>query len=159
MTEDYARSLKRRTLVALVATLISLVLLGAAMFWMWCKLFGPPEFMRKDNPSLSPQSAHSQLDAGATVYCQDTAYEVPPNSGLDQLLHTDQWTSTSAFQAEDADLVIHFGEFYELSLWSEGKAAFYDGYAGHSTKSYAYYTIPTGMVKDLITSLTALVPA
>lgn len=106
-----------------------------------------------------PQSAQSQLDAGATVYCQDTAYEVPPNSGLDQLLHTDQWTSTSAFQAEDADLVIHFGEFYELSLWSEGKAAFYDGYSGHSTKSYAYYTIPTGMVKDLITSLTALVPA
>lgn len=159
MTEDYARTLKRRTLVALVATLISLVLLGAAMFWMWCKLFGPPEFMRKDNPSLSPQSAQSQLDAGATVYCQDTAYEVPPNSGLDQLLHTDQWTSTSAFQAEDADLVIHFGEFYELSLWSEGKAAFYDGYSGHSTKSYAYYTIPTGMVKDLITSLTALVPA
>lgn len=159
MTEDYARTLKRRTLVALVATLISLVLLGAAMFWMWCSLFGPPEFMRKDNPSLSPQSAQSQLDAGATVYCQDTAYEVPPNSGLDQLLHTDQWTSTSAFQAEDADLVIHFGEFYELSLWSEGKAAFYDGYSGHSTKSYAYYTIPTGMVKDLITSLTALVPA
>ena len=159
MTEDYARTLKRRTLVALVATLISLVLLVAAMFWMWCKLFGPPEFMRKDNPSLSPQSAQSQLDAGATVYCQDTAYEVPPNSGLDQLLHTDQWTSTSAFQAEDADLVIHFGEFYELSLWSEGKAAFYDGYSGHSTKSYAYYTIPTGMVKDLITSLTALVPA
>ena len=159
MTEDYARTLKRRTLVALVATLISLVLLGAAVFWMWCSLFGPPQFMRKDNPSLSPQSAQSQLDAGATVYCQDTAYEVPPNSGLDQLLHTDQWTSTSAFQAEDADLVIHFGEFYELSLWSEGKAAFYDGYSGHSTKSYAYYTIPTGMVKDLITSLTALVPA
>ena len=159
MAEDYARTLKRRTLVALIATLISLVLLGAAMFWLWCSLFGPPQFMRKDNPSLSPQSAQSQLDAGATVYCQDTAYEVPPNSGLDQLLHTDQWTSTSAFQAEDADLVIHFGEFYELSLWSEGKAAFYDGYSGHSTKSYAYYTIPTGMVKDLITSLTALVPA
>ncbi len=159
MTEDYARTLKRRTLVALIATLISLVLLGAAVFWLWCSLFGPPQFMRKDNPSLSPQSAQSQLDAGATVYCQDTAYEVPPNSGLDQLLHTDQWTSTSAFQAEDADLVIHFGEFYELSLWSEGKAAFYDGYSGHSTKSYAYYTIPTGMVKDLITSLTALVPA
>lgn len=159
MAEDYARTLKRRTLVALIATLISLVLLGAAVFWLWCSLFGPPQFMRKDNPSLSPQSAQSQLDAGATVYCQDTAYEVPPNSGLDQLLHTDQWTSTSAFQAEDADLVIHFGEFYELSLWSEGKAAFYDGYSGHSTKSYAYYTIPTGMVKDLITSLTALVPA
>jgi len=50
-------------------------------------------------------------------------------------------------------------ELYELSLWSDGKAAFYDGYSGHSTKSYAYYIIPTGMVKDLITSLTALVPA
>ena len=159
MAEDYARTLKRRTLVALIATLISLVLLGAAVFWLWCSLFGPPQFMRKDNPSLSPQSAQSQLDAGATVYCQDTAYEVPPNSGLDQLLHTDQWTSTSAFQAEDADLVIHFGEFYELSLWSEGKAAFYDGYSGHSTKSYAYYAISTGVVQDLIVFLAALVPA
>ena len=159
MAEDYARTLKRRTLIALIATLISLVLLGAAMLWLWCSLFGPPQFMRKDNPSLTPQSAQAQLDAGATIYWQDTAYQVPPNSGLDQLLHTDQWTSTAAFQAEDADLVIHFGEFYELSLWSEGKAAFYDGYSGHSTKSYAYYTIPTGMVKDLITSLTALVPA
>ncbi|OUO16441.1 hypothetical protein [Flavonifractor sp. An4] len=67
MTEDYARTLKRRTLVALVATLISLVLLGAAVFWMWCRLFGPPEFMRKDNPPLTPQSAQSQLDAGAAV--------------------------------------------------------------------------------------------
>ena len=110
MTEDYARTLKRRTLVALVATLISLVLLGAAMFWMWCKLFGPPEFMRKDNPSLSPQSAQSQLDAGATVYWQDTAYQVPAHSGLSELLHTDQWTSTSAFQTENAELVMHFGE-------------------------------------------------
>ena len=159
MAEDYARTLKRRTLVALIATLNSLVLLGAAVFWLWCSLFGPPQFMRKDNPSLSPQSAQSQLDAGATVYCQDTAYEVPPNSGLDQLLHTDQWTSTSAFQTEASGVVLHFGELYELSLWSDGKAAFYDGYSGHSTKSYAYYTIPTGMVKDLITSLTALVPA
>lgn len=159
MAEDYARTLKRRTLVALIATLISLVLLGAAVFWLWCSLFGPPQFMRKDNPSLTPQSAQAQLDAGATVYCQGTTYEVPPHSGLDQLLHTDQWTSTSAFQAEDADLVIHFGELYELSLWSDGKAAFYDGYSGHSTKSYAYYATSTGVVQDLIASLTALVPA
>ena len=159
MAEDYARTLKRRTLVALIATLISLVLLGAAVFWLWCSLFGPPQFMRKDNPSLTPQSAQAQLDAGATVYCQDTTYEVPPHSGLDQLLHTDQWTSTSAFQAEDADLVIHFGEFYELSLWSEGKAAFYDGYSGHSTKSYAYYAISNNVVQELIASLAALVPA
>lgn len=159
MAEDYARTLKRRTLVALIATLISLVLLGAAVFWLWCSLFGPPQFMRKDNPSLTPQSAQAQLDAGATVYWQGTAYEVPPHSGLDQLLHTDQWTSTSAFQAEDADLVIHFGELYELSLWSDGKAAFYDGYSGHSTKSYAYYATSTGVVQDLIASLTALVPA
>ena len=112
MTEDYARTLKRRTLVALVATLISLVLLGAAVFWLWCSLFGPPQFMRKDNPSLSPQSAQSQLDAGATVCCQDTAYEVPPHSGLSELLHTDQWTSTSAFQTEDAQVVPPFGELY-----------------------------------------------
>ena len=159
MAEDYARTLKRRTLVALIATLISLVLLGAAVFWLWCSLFGPPQFMRKDNPSLTPQSAQAQLDAGATVYWQGTTYEVPPHSGLDQLLHTDQWTSTSAFQAEDADLVIHFGELYELSLWSDGKAAFYDGYSGHSTKSYAYYATSTGVVQDLIASLTALVPA
>ena len=159
MAEDYARTLKRRTLVALIATLISLVLLGAAVFWLWCSLFGPPQFMRKDNPSLTPQSAQAQLDAGATVYCQGTTYEVPPHSGLDQLLHTDQWTSTSAFQAEDADLVIHFGELYELSLWSDGKAAFYDGYSGHSTKSYAYYATSTGVVQDLMASLTALVPA
>lgn len=158
MAEDYARTLKRRTLVALIATLISLVLLGAAVFWLWCSLFGPPQFMRKDNPSLTPQSAQAQLDAGATVYWQDTAYEVPPHSGLDQLLHTDQWTSTSAFQAEDADLVIHFGELYELSLWSDGKAAFYDGYSGHSTKNYAYYATSTGVVQDLMASLTALVP-
>ena len=158
MAEDYARTLKRRTLVALIATLISLVLLGAAVFWLWCSLFGPPQFMRKDNPSLTPQSAQAQLDAGATVYWQDTAYEVPPHSGLDQLLHTDQWTSTSAFQAEAADLVIHFGELYELSLWSDGKAAFYDGYSGHSTKSYAYYATSTGVVQDLMASLTALVP-
>ena len=158
MAEDYARTLKRRTLVALIATLISLVLLGAAVFWLWCSLFGPPQFMRKDNPSLTPQSAQAQLDAGATVYWQDTAYEVPPHSGLDQLLHTDQCTSTSAFQAEDADLVIHFGELYELSLWSDGKAAFYDGYSGHSTKSYAYYATSTGVVQDLMASLTALVP-
>ena len=158
MAEDYARTLKRRTLVALIATLISLVLLGAAVFWLWCSLFGPPQFMRKNNPSLTPQSAQAQLDAGATVYWQDTAYEVPPHSGLDQLLHTDQWTSTSAFQAEDADLVIHFGELYELSLWSDGKAAFYDGYSGHSTKSYAYYATSTGVVQDLMASLTALVP-
>ena len=103
--------------------------------------------------------AQAQLDAGATIYWQDTAYQVPPNSGLDQMLHTDQWTSTSAFQAEDADLVIHFGEFYELSLWSEGKAAFYDGYSGHSTKSYAYYAISTNVVQELIASLAALVPA
>ena len=159
MTEDYARTLKRRTLVALVATLISLVLLGAAMFWMWCSLFGPPQFMRKDNPSLTPQSAQAQLDAGATVYWQDTAYQVPAHSGLSELLHTDQWTSTSAFQTEDAELVMHFGELYELSLWSNGKAAFYDGYSGHSTKSYAYYATSTGVVQDLIASLTALVPA
>ena len=159
MAEDYARTLKRRTLIALIATLISLVLLGAAMFWLWCSLFGPPQFMRKDNPSLTPQSAQAQLDAGATIYWQDTAYQVPPNSGLDQLLHTDQWTSTSAFQAEDTDLVIHFGEFYELSLWSEGKAAFYDGYSGHSTKSYAYYAISNNVVQELIASLAALVPA
>ena len=159
MAEGYARPPKRRTLVALIATLISLVLLGAAVFWLWCSLFGPPQFMRKDNPSLTPQSAQAQLDAGATVYWQDTAYEVPPHSGLDQLLHTDQWTSTSAFQAEDADLVIHFGELYELSPWSDGKAAFYDGYSGHSTKSYAYYATSTGVVQDLIASLTALVPA
>ena len=159
MAEDYALTLKCRTLVALIATLISLVLLGAAVFWLWCSLFGPPQFMRKDNPSLTPQSAQAQLDAGATVYWQDTAYEVPPHSGLDQLLHTDQWTSTSAFQADDADLVIHFGELYELSLWSDGKAAFYDGYSGHSTKSYAYYATSTGVVQDLIASLTALVPA
>ena len=158
MAEDYARTLKRRTLVALIATLISLVLLGAAVFWLWSSLFGPPQFMRKDNPSLTPQSAQAQLDAGATVYWQDTAYEVPPHSGLDQLLHTDQWTSTSAFQAEDADLVIHFGELYGLSLWSDGKAAFYDGYSGHSTKSYAYYATSTGVVQDLMASLTALVP-
>ena len=159
MAEDYARTLKRRTLVALIATLISLVLLGAAVFWLWCSLFGPPQFMRKDNPSLTPQSAQAQLDAGATVYCQGTTYEVPPHSGLGQVLHTDQWTSTFAFQAEDADLVIHFGELYELSLWSDGKAAFYDGYSGHSTKSYAYYATSTGVVQDLIASLTALVPA
>ncbi len=159
MAEDYARTLKRRTLIALIATLISLVLLGAAMFWLWCSLFGPPQFMRKDNPSLTPQSAQAQLDAGATIYWQDTTYQVPPNSGLDQLLHTDQWTSTSAFQAEDADLVVHFGEFYELSLWSDGKAAFYDGYSGHSTKSYAYYAISTNVVQELIASLAALVPA
>ena len=55
--------------------------------------------------------------------------------------------------------MVHFGEFYELSLWSEGKAAFYDGYSGHSTKSYAYYAISTGVVQELIVSLAALVPA
>ena len=55
--------------------------------------------------------------------------------------------------------MIHFGELYELSLWSDGKAAFYDGYSGHSTKSYAYYATSTGVVQDLIASLTALVPA
>ncbi len=159
MTEDYARTLKRRTLIALIATLISLALLGAVMFWLWCSLFGPPEFMRRDNPSLSPQSAQTQLDSGATVYWRETAYDVPADSDLGELLHTDQWTSVSAFQAGDADLAIHFGELYELSLWSDGKAAFYDGYSGRSTKSHAYYTIPTGVVEDLIASLTALVPA
>ena len=87
MTEDYARTLKRRTLIALIATLISLVLLGCAMFWMWCSLFGPPEFMRKDNPSLAPQSAELQLDAGATVYWRETSYVVPDEADLGQLLH------------------------------------------------------------------------
>ena len=99
MAEDYARTLKRRTLVALIAPLISLVLLGAAVFWLWCSLFGPPQFMRKDNPSLTPQSAQSQLDAGATVYWQDTTYEVPPHPGLDKMVHTDLCTPTSAFLA------------------------------------------------------------
>lgn len=109
MTEDYARTLKRRTLIALIATLISLVLLGAAIFWMWCSLFGPPEFVRKDNPSLAPQSAELQLDAGATIYWQDTSYVVPDEADLGQLLHADQWSSTSAFQTDAADLVVHFG--------------------------------------------------
>ena len=44
----------------------------------------------------SMEDIQAQLDAGATIYWQDTAYQVPPNSGLDQMLHTDQWTSTSA---------------------------------------------------------------
>ncbi len=156
MTEDYARTLKRRTLIALIATLISLVLLGAAMFWMWCSLFGPPEFMRKDNPSLAPQSAELQLDAGATIYWQETSYVVPDEADLGQLLHADQWSSTSAFQTDAADLVVHFGELYELSLWSDGKASFYDGYSGHNTKAHAYYTIPLGVVKELTAALTAL---
>lgn len=156
MTEDYARTLKRRTLIALIATLISLVLLGCAMFWMWCSLFGPPEFMRKDNPSLAPQSAELQPDAGATVYWRETSYVVPDEADLGQLLHADQWNSTSAFQTEAADLVVHFGELYELSLWSDGKASFYDGYSGRSTKTHAYYTIPMGVVKELTAALTAL---
>lgn len=156
MAEDYARTLKRRTLIALIATLISLVLLGAAMFWMWCSLFGPPEFMRTDNPRLTPQQAQTRLDAGATVYWQEISYIVPDEADLGQLLHADQWSSTSSFLAEDADLVVHFGELYELSLWSDGRAAFYDGYSGYSTKAHAYYSIPTGVVKELTVSLAAL---
>lgn len=156
MTEDYARTLKRRTLIALVATLISLVLLGAAMFWLWCSLFGLPEFMRKANPSLAPQSAELQLDTGATVYWQDISYSVSADNDLGDLLHTEQWASSSAFQADEADLVLHFGELYELSLWSDGKASFYDGYSGRSIKAHAYYTIPTGVVKELTAALTAL---
>lgn len=156
MTEDYARTLKRRTLIALVATLISMALLVGAMLWMWCSLFGLPEFMRKDNPMLTPQSAQVQLDTGATAYWQKASYSVPADSPLADLLHTEQWTSSSSFQNTEADLVLRFGELYELSLWSDGRASFYDGYSGRSTKAHAYYTIPTGVVKELTAALAAL---
>lgn len=156
MTEDYARTLKRRTLIALVATLISMALLIGAMLWMWCSLFGLPEFMRKDNPMLTPQSAQVQLDTGATAYWQDVSYSVPADSDLAELLHTEQWTSSSSFQTAEADVVLRFGELYKLSLWSDGRASFYDGYSGRSTKAHAYYTIPTGVVKELTAALTAL---
>nr|WP_317322908.1 hypothetical protein [uncultured Flavonifractor sp.] len=156
MTEEYARALKRRTFIALVATLLSLVLLGAVMFWMWCRLFGPPEFMQKDNPMLSAQSAELQLDTGATAYWQETAYLVPAHSDLGELLHTGQWTSAAAFPTEKAELLLCFGELYELSLWSDGRAFFYNGYTDYGVKTQAYYTIPLGVVKELTAALTAL---
>lgn len=157
MAEDYARTLKRRTLIALIATLISLVLLGAAMFWLWCKLFGPPEFMRKDNPYLSPTAAQTQLEAGADATWREQTYQIPEDSGLGSLLHTDQWTVSAPFEGGEAEVVLHFAPLCHLSLWSDGKASFYDGYfSNHSVKTHAYYTIPTGVVKELTTALTAL---
>lgn len=65
MTEDYARILKRRTLIALVATLLSLVLLFGAMFWLWCSLLGHPETLRRDRPQLTTQSVQIQPEPGA----------------------------------------------------------------------------------------------
>lgn len=65
MTEDYARILKRRTLIALVATLLSLILLFGAMFWLWCSLFGHPETLRRDRPQFTTQSVQIQPEPGA----------------------------------------------------------------------------------------------
>ena len=155
MTEAYARKLKRWNLIALTATLALLVLLMAGAFWLWCRVFGPPEALRRDNPQLTPQAAAKQLDLGAIAFWDTVSYIIEEDSGLDTLLHTDQWTSTSSFDSDEADLKLRFGEFYELSLWSDGKAAFYSGYSGRATKSHAYYTIPAGVVQELTSALSS----
>ena len=69
------------------------------------------------------------------------------------------WISSAAFDRGEADLTFRFGERYKLSLWSDGRAAFYDGYAGRSTKSHAYYSIPAGVVGELTAALAVSAPA
>ena len=155
MTEAYARKLKRWNLIALTGTLLFLVLLTAGAFWLWCRVFGPPEALRENNPLLTPQAAAEQLDLGATALWDTASYTITEDSGLDTLLHTDQWTATSPFQDDEADLVLRFGELYQLSLWSDGRADFYFGYSGRTMKSHAYYAIPNDVVGELTSSLSS----
>lgn len=61
MTEDYVRRLKRRTLIALVATLISLALLAGATFWLRCSLFGPRESLPTGSSSPAAQRMGVQV--------------------------------------------------------------------------------------------------
>ena len=70
MTEAYARKLKRWNLIALTGTLLFLVLLTAGAFWLWCRVFGPPEAL----PLLTPQAAAEQLDLGATALWDTASY-------------------------------------------------------------------------------------
>ena len=39
---------------------------------------------------------------------------------------------------------------YELFLWADGRAAFYDGYAPGDTQEWAYYILPSGVVVELL---------
>ena len=159
MTQEYANKLVRRNFIALILTLIFMALLAVGAVGMWWGAFGPPDFMRKDNSMLTPQAAELRLENGATASWDKTTHTVPKDAHLSALLRANQWTSSAAFDGGEADLTFRFGERYKLSLWSDGRAAFYDGYAGRSTKSHAYYSIPAGVVGELTAALAVSAPA
>ncbi len=155
MTQEYANKLVRRNFIALTLTLLFMALLTAGAVGMWWGAFGPPDFLRKDNTLLTPQAAELRLENGATASWDATTRTISKDDHLGALLQANRWTAASAFQAGEADLTFRFGERYKLSLWADGRAAFYDRYTNRTTKSHAYYLIPNEVVSQLTAALAA----
>lgn len=154
MTEEEIRRMKRRTKFILAAVLLLLALLAAGACWLWVAFNGLPSSLRQSNPNLSPQAAAEQMENGALIRLgTDTYYDLAAGSGLETLLQTDAWASTDAFSVQEPALALSFGELYELYLWSDGRAAFYDGYAPGGTSLWSYYTLPAEAVASLLSAL------
>lgn len=154
MTEQDATAIRRKTARVLAAVLLGMALLAFGCFWLWCSLFGWPHFLRYGNPNLSPQAAAEQVENGALIRLgTDTYYELAAGSGLGELLQTDAWASTGAFSVQDPALTLSFGELYELYLWTDGRAAVYDGYAPRDIRLWSYYVLPAEAVSNLLSTL------
>ena len=151
MTEQENRRVRRRAGAALSVGLALTLLAAAGCGWLWYALNGLPGFLRKENPSLLPQSAAEHLESSTLLRTGDGFYyELEEGSGLGTLLRSEDWSSIPAFSAGEPELSLRFGEQYELFLWADGRAAFYDGYAPGDTQEWAYYILPSGVVVELL---------
>ena len=154
MTEEEIRRIKRQTKLILAAVLLLLALLAAGACWLWYAFNGLPAFLRRDNPGLTPQAAAEQVEKGGQIQVGAGSYDtLSEDSGLGELLQADSWISTDSFRPEETALIFRFGELYELYLCPDGRAAFYDGYAPRNTQMWSYYTLPDGVVDDLLSNL------
>lgn len=151
MTGQENRRVRRHAGAALAVGLALALLAAAGCGWLWYALNGLPGFLRKENPSLLPQSAAEHLESSTLLRTGDGSYyELEEGSGLGTLLRSEDWSSIPAFSAGEPELSLRYGEQYELFLWADGRAAFYDGYAPGDTQEWAYYILPSGVVAELL---------
>ena len=78
---------RRRSGAALAVGLALALLAAAGCGWLWYALNGLPGFLRKENPSLLPQSAAEHLESSTLLRTGDGSYyELEEGSGLGTLL-------------------------------------------------------------------------
>lgn len=90
MTEQENRRVRRRAGAALAVGLALTLLAAAGCGWLWYALNGLPGFLRKENPSLLPQSAAEHLESSTLLRTGDGFYyELEEGSGLGTLLRSE----------------------------------------------------------------------